>query len=116
MSFRTVETVFGYSDGRPGLRSRFSGCSDAIAPALGDELLFEVGDSTVGMEYEFAGGGCSIEVFFEVDQADTACLEAFSGFGQLAQRTAQTRRSPGWGWTRRSASPGGVEVLSAPLT
>ena len=57
MSLWTVETVFGSNGGRPGLRSRFSGCSDAIARALGDELLLEVGDGTVGVEYELAGGG-----------------------------------------------------------
>ena len=84
MNFWTVETIVGFSGGRLGLRSRFSDCSDAIAHALGDELLLEVGDST-------------------------------GGFEQLAQRPALTRWLPGWGWTRRSASPGGVKALSAPL-
>ena len=83
MSFRTVETVFGYSDGRPGLRSRFSGCSDAIAPALRNELLLEVGDSTVGMEYEFAGGGCSIEVFFEGNCSPDFGVPAIRGLSRF---------------------------------
>ena len=57
MTFWTVETVFGSNGGRPGLRSGFSGCSDAIAGALRDELSLEVGDGTEVMEYELAGDG-----------------------------------------------------------
>ena len=56
----------------------------AVAGALCDEAAFELSNRAEDMEHQLAGGRRNIDFLFEREKRDSALLERFDDFEQLA--------------------------------